>query len=466
MVTGQPCAASKPCIFLQDGALSESRTTPVKKSKNHEGVNVPEVAATPGSAMSDARRDSSYEWKAVLTVSLAFGLVGLDRFILPPLFPSMMKDLPLTYQDLGNLVGCLGIAWGVSAIVVGGLSDRLGRRKVLVPAVVIFSLLSVFSGMATGLISLLFMRTVMGAAEGAVAPTGVAVAVEASHPTRRGMNNGIFQCTISLFGGAIGPILATQLLQFTTWRRVFWLVGIPGLFVAAVLWFVIREPVTTAAHGAGPTRAPLSQIFKHRNVPLAMVSLLCAMTGIFVLSAVMPNYLVDYLKLTGPQMGFVTSAIGFGGALGQFGLLTVSDFIGRRTTTMLSFIVAGVFLWLFIHTGANLSMLFALLFVAAMFNFGALAILAGPIPAEAAPVGLIASAAGIVIGAGEIFGGGVAPSIAGSIAQNAGIQYTLYFALSGQVLGLVLSLFLRETAPRRVSRGGSLSALDSAPEGG
>jgi predicted MFS family arabinose efflux permease len=413
--------------------------------------------------------DSSYEWKAVLTLSLAFGLVGLDRFILPPLFPAMMKDLALYYQDLGNLVGALGIAWGVSAVVIGGLSDRLGRRKVLVPAVVIFSLLSVFSGMATGLMSLLFMRAIMGAAEGAVAPTGVAVAIEASHPTRRGMNNGIFQCTISLFGGAIGPILATQLLQFTTWRKVFWLVGIPGLVVAAALWFVIREPAASTAHAAGlaPARAPMSRLFKHRNVPLAMVTLLSAMTGVFVLSAVMPNYLVDYLKLTGPQMGFVTSAIGFGGALGQFGLLTVSDFIGRRTATMVSFIVAAVFLWFFIHTGGtNLPMLFGLLFVAAMFNFGALAILAGPIAAEAAPVGLIASAAGIVIGAGEIFGGGVAPSIAGAIAQHSGIQYTLYFALGGQIVGLVLSLFLLETAPRRASRGGSVSELDSVPESG
>jgi len=420
-----------------------------------------------GESVSTAKSwDPSYEWKAVLTLSLAFGLVGLDRFILPPLFPAMMKDLDLNYQDLGNLVGALGIAWGVSAIVIGGLSDRLGRRRVLVPAVVLFSLLSVFSGMATGLISLLFMRAIMGVAEGAVAPTGVAAAVEASHPARRGMNNGIFQCSISLFGSGIGPILATQLLEFTTWRKVFWLVGIPGLVVASLLWFIIREPAASAVHGAAdaPKRVPMSKIFKHRNVPLSMVTLLCAMTGVFVLSAVMPNYLVDYLKLTGPQMGFVTSAIGFGGALGQFGLLTVSDFIGRRTTTVLSFILAAVSLWIFIHTGANPSMLFGVLFVAAMFNFGALAILAGPIPAEAAPIGLIASAAGIVIGAGEIFGGGIAPSIAGAIAQNAGIQYTLYFALGGQVVGLVLSLFLRETAPRRASRGGSVSELDSVPE--
>jgi len=411
--------------------------------------------------------DTSYEWKAVLMLSLAFGLVGLDRFVLPPLFPTMMKDLGLNYQDIGNLVGILGIAWGVSAIFVGNISDRLGRRRVLVPAVVLFSLLSVLSGMATGLISLLLIRAAMGAAEGAVAPTGVAVAVEASHPKRRGMNNGIFQCSLALCGLAVAPIVATQLLEVTSWRNVFFIVGIPGLIVAAFMWFIIREPATIAASGSPPVkRAPLSQIFSHRNVPLSMLALLCAMTGIFVISAMMPSYLVDYLKLSGTDMGFVTAAIGVGGFLGQFGVLTVSDFIGRRTAVLISFVMASIFLYFFIQTGAeNQGLLFALLLGASLFNFGALAVLAGPIPAEAAPLGLIASVAGIVIGAGEIFGGGIAPSIAGSIAQNYGLQYTLYFAMGGQVLGIFVSVFLRETAPRRskTSAQGSVSALDRAP---
>lgn len=410
--------------------------------------------------------DSKYEWKAVLVLSLAFGLVGLDRFILPSLFPAMMKDLNLNYQDLGNLVGILGLCWGGAAILIGTLSDRLGRRNILVPAVVLFSVLSVLSGTATTLAGLLLIRAVMGVAEGAVAPIGVAVVVEASHPNRRGMNNGFFQCAIALFGLGIAPILATQLLEVTDWRNVFLLVGIPGLVIAVILWFIVREPATIAASQSleAPQRAPLSQIFKHRNVPLAMLSLFCAMTGMFVISAIMPNYLVDYLKLTPQQMGFVTSAIGFGGALGQLGVPTISDYIGRRTATLLSFLLAAAFLILFIQTGANsLPMLFGLLFFAAMFNFGALAILAGPIAAEAAPLGLIASVAGIVIGAGEIFGGGVAPVVAGAIAQNYGIQYTLVFALGGQVLGLLISFFLMETAPRktRTVQGGA-SALDSA----
>ena len=408
--------------------------------------------------------DTAYEFKAVGLLTLGFGLVGLDRWILPPLFPSMMKDLSLNYQDLGNLVGALGVAWGVSAIVMGNLSDRIGRRRVLVPAVVLFSLLSLFTGFATGMVSLLLIRGLMGAAEGAVAPTGVATAVEASHPKRRGLTNGMFQCAFALFGLAVAPILATQLLKYMSWHYVFMLVAIPGLIVAGFMWMTIREPVTVArAEGApAPPRAPISAMFKHRNVGLAMVGLLCAMTGIFVISAIMPNYLTDFLKLSPQQMGFVTSAIGFGGFLGQLGLPALSDILGRRTVALVSFALAAIFLWLFIHTGVNMPVLFGLLFFASMFNFGALALIAGPIAAEAAPIGLMASVAGIVIGAGEIFGGGFAPSIAGGIAQNYGIQYTLYFAMAGQVLGLILCLFFKETAPRKAgsSKVGEVSELD------
>jgi predicted MFS family arabinose efflux permease len=414
--------------------------------------------------------DTSYEFKAVLILSLAFGLVGIDRFILPPLFPAMMKDLNLNYQDVGNLVGILGVAWGVAAIFAGNISDRIGRRRVLVPAVVLFSLLSVFSGMATGLVSLLLIRALMGVAEGAVAPTGVAVAVEASHPKRRGMNNGIFQCSISLCGLAIAPIVATQLLEVTHWRNVFMIVGIPGLIVAVFMWFIIREPAQAPVHTNAPATGPRPSfwsMFKHRNVPLSMVALLCAMTGVFVLSAMMPSYLVDYLKLQSTHMGFVASAIGAGGFLGQLGVLTISDFIGRRTATLISFVLAAIFLYFFIQTGADSpAMLFITLFGASLFNFGALAILAGPIPAEAAPAGLVASAAGIVIGAGEIFGGGIAPAIAGGIAQAYTLKHTLYFAMGGQVLGILFSLFLRETAPRRSRSAahGEVSELDRVPE--
>jgi predicted MFS family arabinose efflux permease len=405
--------------------------------------------------------DTEYEFKIILILSLAFGLVGLDRFILPVLFPSMMGELGLTYDHLGLLVGILAIFWGIAAFGMGYMSDRLGRRKVLVPAVVLFSLLSALSGVATGLLSLLIIRAVMGAAEGPVASTGVAVAVEASHPKRRGLNNGVFQCMISLFGLALGPLIATQLLQVTSWRNVFMIVGVPGLIIAVAMWFIVREPLQAMAGGRPAPRPSFGQLFAHRNVPLAMLTLMCAMTGIFVQAAMMPNYLVDYLKLSTQDMGYVTSAIGFGGCIGQFALPAVSDIIGRKPAALASFAVSAVFLYLFAQTGADsLTVLFWLLFFAALFNFAALAILAGPVAAEAAPIGMVASVAGLVIGAGEIFGGGIAPAIAGRIAQSTGIQNTLMFAIGGQVLGLIFGLLLKETAPRKV--GDTLAAPAAA----
>src|SRR6186713_2572922 len=396
--------------------------------------------------------DTGYEWKIILILSLTFGLVGLDRFILPVLFPAFMGELGLTYEDLGNLVGILAVFWGVSAFAMGFLSDRVGRRKVLIPAVVVFSLMSAFTGMAGGLVALLLIRAVMGLAEGPVASIGVAVAVEASHPKRRGMNNGIFQCMISLMGNAIGPIIATQLLLVTDWRTVFMIVGIPGLLMAAAMYFVVREPSAPAPVATAPAveRPSFTDLFRHRNVPLAMLTLMCAMGGIFVMGAMMPSYLTDYLHLSIQDMGFVTAAIGFGGCIGQFAMPTISDFIGRKLTTLVSYILAAVFTYLFTQAGAeSLTTLFVLLFFAALFNFSALAILAGPVAAEAAPLGMVASVAGLVIGAGEVFGGGVAPAIAGRIAGSSGIEHVFTFTIASLVLGFVIALFLKETAPRK-----------------
>ena len=64
----------------------------------------------------------------------------------------------------------------------------------------------------------------------------------------------------------------------------------------------------------------------------------------------------------------------------------------------------------------------------------------------------------LVVGAGEIFGGGIAPVISGAIAEKYGIESVLYFALIGVTLGALVSLFLKETAPRKIS-----AAAASAP---
>jgi predicted MFS family arabinose efflux permease len=238
---------------------------------------------------------------------------------------------------------------------------------------------------------------------------------------------------------------------------------------------VIREPVTVpaeATEGKTPevTTVALREMFAHRNVPLGMLGLLCAMCGIFVLSANTPLYLTDALGLSPTEMGVVTSAIGFGGFVGQWGLPALSDYFGRRWMAVAGFLFGAIFLWFFIHTGKDVPMLFAFLFASTASSFGLLALITGPIATEAAPIGRISTTAGIIIGTGEIFGGGLALVVAGAVISAYGITSMLYLALGGLVAGCVLMPFLRETAPRLAKSGhGVESALDrfedAHPEG-
>ena len=412
--------------------------------------------------------DTSYEWKIILLLSLTFGLVGLDRFILPVILQdpnsTMGLDLGLTPEQGGALAGYLGMAWGISAFVMGYMADKLGRRAVLVPAIIIFSLMSAFSGLATSITMLVIVRVIMGLAEGPVASTGVAVAVEASKPSRRGLNNGIFQCMISLFGLALAPFIASRLLAIYEWHMVFMLVALPGIVIAVIMWFVIREPLKQAAEKAegAPAIPEMSMksvlgMFGHRNAKVAPLTLICAMGGIFVIAALLFAYLTapevaGGLGLDSFTAANVFTAVGVGGAIGQFAMPALSDVLGRKITTLASYILAAVFLYTFSQTGPeNTTVLWVLLFFSSLFNFAALAILAGPVAAEAAPPGMLASMAGFVIFAGEFVGGGISPIIAGGLAAEHGLRAAIYFAACGLVLGFIVALFMEETAPSKVA---------------
>lgn len=396
--------------------------------------------------------DTKYEWKAVALLAIGFGLVGIDRFMILPLFPVMAKELHLDYQDLGNITGILAVAWGASALFMGNLSDRFGHRKIIIPAIIIFSLLAGFSGFAASAGALMMIRAFMGFAEGAYTPASIVATLDASKPTRQGMNIGIQQTALPLLGLGIAPILVTQLLKVVEWHWIFAMVSIPGLIVAYLLYKVLRNTSASVAvlHTSTPDTAEhkWTDIFHYRNIPLNMLGMLCWLTALVVLSALFPNYLIDYLHLSLEQMGFILSAIGFGGTLGTLIMPALSDRLGRKPVMIISVLGAGAGLLMLMQTGADPYRLFAYLLVVLFFVFSMICLTVGPLSAESVPVKLMSTASGIVIGTGEIFGGGAAPAIAGYVAKHFGIQYILHLAFGALVLGFLVVLALRETAPR------------------
>jgi MFS family permease len=407
------------------------------------------------STTTGARWDTSYEWKTVALLGIGFGLVGLDRWIIASLFPAMAADLGLPEGEIGRLAGILGILWGVFAIFSGRLSDAVGHRKVLIPAIILFSLMSGLSGMVQGLVGLVWIRAIMGAMEGTYCPTSFTAVAAASKPQRRGFNQGLQQSGFALMGFALGPIIATQLLDVVpSWRWVFWICALPGFVVGALLFFHLREPKDTQAGALiGATQASGSwiEVLKTPNIVVCMIALLCAMACVFVLGAMVPIYLTNALQLAPTDVGLVASALGFGGFFGQFGWPGLSDRFGRKPLAILGFVGATLAVWWFANTGAVVLPLFVALFVCSFFCLGNVALITGPIATESAPRGLISSAIGMVVGAGEIFGGGVAPIIAGNVTDRFGLPSALNVALIGVALGIVVCFFLRETTPTKTA---------------
>lgn len=383
------------------------------------------------------------EWKIVGLMALGFGLVGVDRFLISPLFPTIARDLNLNYSDIGTIAGALALAWGIAALLMGNISDRIGRRKVLTGALLLFSLLIGASGLASGLLGLVAVRVVMGVADGAYTPPSISATLEASPPKRHGLNIGIQQMMLPLCGLALVPWLVGELLPHMSWRWIFVLFSVPGLLLAIAVWKLLPNAAIPAIERN--SFADWRAVLGFRNIRLLMALMLCWLTCLITTSALMPSYLVDFHRLTERQMGAVLSAIGLGSTIGTLALPVISDLVGRKPVMIGGTLGVAASLWMLARSGDDPTTLFLWLGAVHLFNNACITLTVGPICAETVPPGLTATATGVVIACGELGGGGLAPILAGRVADRFGIEHILWLPLAAMGLAFVLTLFLRET---------------------
>ena len=385
----------------------------------------------------------------LILLTLGFGLVGLDRFMILPMFPVLASSLHLDYQDIGLITGALSITWGIASIFVGNLSDRFGQRRVAVLAMLGFSLIVGISGFATGLLSLVLLRGVVGLLDGAFTPAAMVANFESSPPQHIGRNVGIMQAAMPFFGLAVAPILVTQLLVVIDWRYVFVLLSAPGLLVAWLLWRALGKPVVVTQDLVLQARENTWERWRdalsNHNVRVNSVCICCWMACLVVLSALLPSYMMDYLHLSLLQMGGVLSALGFGATLGGLVMPTLSDRLGRKPVALIDAVGTVVFLVFITSCGDNTTLLFGTLFGTAFFLYNLLGMTVSTMTAESVPASVRTTAAGLVVGVGELFGAGIVPIIAGRLVHEFGIAYVPTIAGVAMALGCVVLLFFRET---------------------
>jgi sugar phosphate permease len=151
------------------------------------------------------------------------------------------------------------------------------------------------------------------------------------------------------------------------------------------------------------------------------------------------------------------SAIGLGATPGTLLLPWLSDRLGRKRVMTLSSLGALASLILLMNTGAVVGALFGFLFLVHFFNNALITLTVGPLCSEAVPARLMATASGLVIAVGELFGGGLAPVIVGRAAQRFGIDQVLWLPIVMVGMGFLLCLAIKDSTRHVPFVTGSLS---------
>jgi sugar phosphate permease len=85
---------------------------------------------------------SRYEWGLVALMFCVWGTLFLDRLNVLFVAPYLAPDLHISATQIGQLAGIIAVTWAISTLVFGVISDRIGRRRVLIPMIFAFKTLA------------------------------------------------------------------------------------------------------------------------------------------------------------------------------------------------------------------------------------------------------------------------------------------------------------------------------------
>jgi MFS family permease len=392
-----------------------------------------------------------YETLLVGIMFATWGTVFLDRMAQLYLAPFIMPALHLDNRQIGLVTSVTAVTWGISSLAFGVVSDRIGRRRILIPAVLFFSILSCLSGLAQDFTQLLIIRALMGVAEGPCWSVINAIVEQSSPPTRKGRNVGIVVCAAALIGLAAAPVLTTQVAAIHGWRAAFIVAGLPGFALTALIWRFVKEPPASMAGDPAARAAPAWKDFRllllNRNILLCCVAATGFISWLMVQNLFASLYMVRVQHLSETRAGFLMGIAGLGSLTLGLASTSISDRLGRKPV-LLALTALSSLLPLAVLTTPlydNLPLLATILFLT-HGGQGIAALIMVLIPTESVPARLAASAIGLVNLCGELIGGTLAPAFAGALAQSYGLAIPLIIASGSMGLVFLAGLLISRDA--------------------
>lgn len=404
-------------------------------------------------------------WKARCTVLsliwLAWLLSFLDRMVMSVSLPFIGRDLNLDTTQQGLIISAFFVGYAAFQIPGGFLADRFGARKIMAIGIAWWSVFTSLTGMVFTLPLMLAVRFLFGIGEGCF-PSASWKMISTYFPSKERGRATAIQSTVNTLGPALAVIVAASIIGAFGWHMVFIVLGIPGLLIAAGIYFFTRDnpkdhPSITqqdldelAADGT-LTDKPVEAVPFKDVLKMPVLWQMAAIWFLFDItfwgfSTWLPSYLITVREFSLAKTGVMAAIpflFGAGGTL-LGGYVSDKCKSQRKWLYMVTAVIAAGFLYM-TYTVESADMAVVYQCISALFMFFAMAMFWG-ILMDTIPNKIMGRASGIVNFGGQMAGVVSAP-VMGFLIKASGGSYDSAFIF--MIVALVASAVVTFTVKMR-----------------
>ncbi|MBT2414307.1 aromatic acid/H+ symport family MFS transporter [Streptomyces sp. ISL-12] len=427
---------------------------------------------------------------ALLVVVLCWVAVlfdGLDMFIYGSVLPHMLEEkaLGITSGQAGDLGSYATFGMLVGALTAGTIADRIGRKKLMLSCVTLFSLASGLCAVADSVAVFGLGRTLAGVGLGGLLPTAISMVSDYAPKGRAALTIGLLM-TAHHAGGILSAYVALWIVEPLGWRAAFWVCVLPLLFVPVLLkWlpeslsFLVAQgrrdeaaelaarydvdlPAPKTGTAAGARWGNLAALFQGREWIQTLLYWLASFGGLLLVYGV-ATWLPTLMRSEGYELGSALTFVvlfNLGGIVGMLIAGRASDRFGAPRISALWFALtaAGVFL-LSVHM--PLALTFVVVFLTGVFLNSAQVMIYATVSIGSTPDSR-ATAVGWTSGMGR-FGAVFGPWLGGQLlAANKGDWGFTAFALAGVASMVFIGIAAARTGKRTAGDGAGQKLVGAA----
>ena len=176
----------------------------------------------------------------IAAASLPMFMAMLDNLVVTNALPVLATDLDASLEHLQWFINAYSLSFASFILMAVALGDRLGRRRVFMGGVALFTAASILCALATSPEFLIGARALQGVGAAALLPLSLAILSTNVEPKQRPLAIGIWGGVAGL-GVALGPVIGGAVVDGLSWHAIFWLNVPVGILALPLIRFALKE---------------------------------------------------------------------------------------------------------------------------------------------------------------------------------------------------------------------------------